>query len=382
MNSAFRVVVLGGYGHFGRIVAERVAAIDGAAVTVAGRNLARAQACASRLGVHAAELDLNDAGFASKLAALRPNLVISTAGPFQRQDYNVARAAIAARAHYVDIADSRAFVCGVTTLDADAKAAGVLVVSGASSVPALSAAVADHFRPRFARVRSIRHGISTSQQVPGSATVASILACCGKPFQVWQNGAWRSAYGWLAPVPYRFALPIGRRWIAPCDIPDLELFPARYEGVDSVQFLAGVESLILQQGMSLVSRAVRSGVIRDAASWSQPFRQIGVAMERFGSGRSAMFVELSGSSSDCAPQTWVWELHAENNDGPKIPAMAAVAIARKLAANQIDATGATPCIGLLTLGEYLAELDGLAIRAEERSFANDLGHMRRPVEIG
>jgi hypothetical protein len=382
MNPAFRVVLLGGYGHFGHIIAERVAAIDGAAVIIAGRNLARAEACASRLGVHAAELDLNATAFASRLAALRPNLVISTAGPFQRQDYKVARAAIAARAHYVDIADSRDFVCGVTALDADAKSANVLVVSGASSVPALSAAVVDQLRPRFARVRSIRHGISTSQQVPGSATVASILACCGKPFQVWQNGAWRSTYGWQAPVPYRFALPTGRRWVAPCDIPDLELFPARYDGVDSVQFCAGVESRILQRGMSLVSRAVRCGVIRDAASWSEPLRRIAVAMERFGTGRSAMFVELSGSSSNGAPQTWVWELYAENNDGPKIPAMAAVAIARKLAANEIAAAGATPCIGLLTLGEYLAELDGLAIRTEERSFANDLGKIRRAVEIG
>ena len=252
MNQAFRVLVLGGYGHFGRIIAERIAAIEGVAVIIAGRSLARAGACASRLGAQAAHLNVNDAGFASRLAALRPNLVVSTAGPFQRQDYIVARAAIAARAHYVDIADSREFVCGVTALDAEAKSANVLVVSGASSVPALSAAVVDHFERRFAHVGSISHGISTSRQVPGTATVASVLACCGKPFQIWQDKAWRSAYGWQAPGPHRFAPPIGQRWIAPCDVPDLELFPARYKGVASVQFRAGVESRMLQRGLSLL----------------------------------------------------------------------------------------------------------------------------------
>jgi hypothetical protein len=46
--------------------------------------------------------------------------------------------------------------------------------------------------------------------------------------------------------------------------------------------------------------------------------------------------------------------------------MAAVALARKLAAGTLNARGAMPCLGLLTLGEYLAELDGLAISSALR----------------
>jgi hypothetical protein len=43
----------------------------------------------------------------------------------------------------VDLADGRDFVCGIDVLDPQAKAAGVLLLSGASSVPALSSAVVD-----------------------------------------------------------------------------------------------------------------------------------------------------------------------------------------------------------------------------------------------
>ena len=39
------------------------------------------------------------------------------------------------------MADARAFVLGVVALDAEARATGVLVTSGASSVPAVAAAI-------------------------------------------------------------------------------------------------------------------------------------------------------------------------------------------------------------------------------------------------
>ena len=54
-------------------------------------------------------VDIDDAGFASRLKALSPGLVIHCVGPFQGQDYRVANAALAAGAHYLDLADGRQF---------------------------------------------------------------------------------------------------------------------------------------------------------------------------------------------------------------------------------------------------------------------------------
>ena len=77
---------------------------------------------------------------AEALRALSADVLINASGPFQHHDYALPRACIAAGCHYIDLADARAFVTGIGVLDAEAKAAGVSVVSGASSVPGLSSA--------------------------------------------------------------------------------------------------------------------------------------------------------------------------------------------------------------------------------------------------
>ena len=122
-----RIVILGGYGNFGGYVARALAPDPGITLIIAGRNLDKARVFATELGaanpVEATSLDIFG-DLAGPLAALTPDMVIHTIGPFQTQDYRVAEAAIAAGAHYCDLADARAFVGGIGALDADARQAG------------------------------------------------------------------------------------------------------------------------------------------------------------------------------------------------------------------------------------------------------------------
>ena len=143
---------------------------------IAGRDLARATATARALGLPidaAVVLDARDQDLARGLRRLQVSTLVHTAGPFQGQDYSVARAAIDAGCHYIDLADGRAFVAGIGILNAQASAAGVSVVSGASTVPALSSSVVDRYRERFRRLDAIRMGLSSAARVPGLATVRS-----------------------------------------------------------------------------------------------------------------------------------------------------------------------------------------------------------------
>lgn len=234
----YRVLVLGGYGNFGARIARTLAGDTGMALTIAGRDGARARAFATALGsgVRGAALDVAGLDFGAALAALAPQLVIHAAGPFLRQDYGVARAAIATGAHYVDLADAREFVCGIAGLEDEACARKVLVVSGASTVPALSAAVVDQFRAGFARLERIEIGISPGNRTPrGLATVASILSYVGRPFRWRERSEWREVYGWQRLARFDYAAPIGRRWLAACDVPDLALLPLRYPQTTSSQ---------------------------------------------------------------------------------------------------------------------------------------------------
>src|SRR5690606_16138055 len=128
---------------------------------------------------------------AEALARANTTLVIHTAGPFQTQHYAVPRACIEARTHYLDLADARAFVCGIRELDEAAKQSDTLIVSGASSLPALSSAVVDRLAQDFSAIDSIEHLITSGAIPPGLATMNGVLAYAGKPFERWQDGRWR-----------------------------------------------------------------------------------------------------------------------------------------------------------------------------------------------
>jgi len=57
-----------------------------------------------------------------------------------------------------------------------------------------------------------------------------------------------------------------------------------------------------------------------------------------------------------------WQLLAAQNHGPQIPCGAAIALATKLARGDQMPAGAMPCVGLLTVGEYLHALQGFDVR--------------------
>ena len=134
------VLVIGSSGHFGGRICRRLARQDGLQLIVSSRDAARADAVASRIDCGRAgativpmALDVDSDNFADAISDLSPDVVIHTAGPYQGQDYAVARACIDAGSHYVDLADGRDFVAGIGALDDAAKAANVSIVAGGST---------------------------------------------------------------------------------------------------------------------------------------------------------------------------------------------------------------------------------------------------------
>lgn len=361
------VVVLGGYGNFGRRIVAALAREPGCRVFVCGRSIQLATQVAEEEGAGAQplSLDCHAPNFSSELRRLDATLVIHTAGPFQGQSYSVPRACIAAGAHYIDLADARAFVSNIKTLDADARANDVLVVSGASSLPALSSAVVDALRTRFSAIDSIDHGITSGAKPPGRATMSGVLAYAGKPHRHWRDGKWQSAIGWQGLARRRYPRPVSSRWIAHCDVPDLDLFPERYHPVRSVQFRAGVGPAPSMFGLWLASWLVRIGLIRSLAAYVPALHRAAAACERFGSKCSAMHVTVRGLDLNGIAAARTWWLLAEQDHGPFIPCFPAIALARKIARDETVARGAMPCMGLLTVQEILDVGRGLSLRVLE-----------------
>ena len=165
-------------------------------VVIAGRDLLRAQAFCAQHGGRALVLDPGSNNLAAGIAAQSPFLVVDAAGPFQGykgDPYRVARAAISCGAHYLDLSDDADFTTGITVLDAAALAAGVTVLSGVSSVPAMSSAAVVALTDGMDDIHLIESVILPGNRAPrGMSVMRAILAQVGRPMRVWRGGAYET----------------------------------------------------------------------------------------------------------------------------------------------------------------------------------------------
>ncbi|MCW1430786.1 DUF4166 domain-containing protein [Novosphingobium sp. JCM 18896] len=357
-----RVLVLGGYGGFGGRISRRLAG-QGLEVLVAGRSFAKAEAFC-RGDPHLIPVELERSDIVAALSQHAPDLLVDASGPFQAMDLTIPRACIAAGVHYCDIADSRAFVTAVPELDAAARKRGVVLISGASSVPALSGAVVRELSTGLDRVTAVEIAISASNRAAaGPAVAAAILGQVGKPFRARRSGREDIAYGWQEPIRIDFEVaglrPLRGRRVALVDVPDFALMPDSLPGTPSVIFRAGTELDFQNVALGLLSWPVRwgwLGSLAGLARWIAPMQRL---TARLGSDRSAMRLRLFGLDGNQRLERR-WTLIAEHGDGPEIPALAVPPLAARILAGA-EPPGARDAGQALRLADFQDAFAGLAI---------------------
>jgi hypothetical protein len=279
-----RVIVLGGAGNFGARIVRALRGDRTIDLLVAGRRLI---AVPGAEDVPCAVVDIGAPDFAQQLRALSPELVIHCVGPFQGQGYGVAKAALAAGAHYLDLADGRQFIAEFAVgVNDQAIRVGRVAISGASTLPALS-----------------------------SAVVA-----------------------------------------AACDVPDLELFPARYAGIQTVSFHAALEFGAQHLALWGLAALRRIGLPFPVARWAVSLNRLAGMFDAGAGEKGGMRVSIVGDRSGGGGRVRrTWQLIAPAVDGPEIPCMAANILARRLARGEVFKSGAFPCMGFLALSEFAPE---------------------------
>ena len=285
-----------------------------------------------------------------ELRALRADLVIDAAGPFQGADLRFARAVIEAGAHYLDLADARDFVAAFPSLDALAREQGVAAITGASSTPALTHAVLDQLRAGWKRIDIIRAGIAPANRMDrGPAVMKAILTWVGAPVRVFEDGAWRMRSGWsdcgVIDVPM-----LGRRRFALAETPDLDLLHARYAPRDAALFMAGLELWPMHRGMEVVGALRCLGI--KPLSLAEPLRLCGDVLGSFGSDRGGMIVEVFGRDANDRPARARWSMFAPDGLGPYTPTFAALALARRYLRGEDLPIGAHACVAMLRLEDF------------------------------
>lgn len=361
-----RTLILGGYGGFGARLSRRLAS-DGWEVLIAGRNLAKAEALAVTLsGARGTTAD-RTGDLASVLAAHRPDLLIDAAGPFQTSDYHVVEACIAAGVHYCDLADARGFVNGIGHFDADARAAGVTIISGGSSVPALSGAVVRELSQDMAQVSLVEMSICTSAKVTTGKSVAeAALSYAGKPVRLWRGQRWVEQAGWHAIRREKYSVP-GRKpirhLVALADIPDYDIMPETLPGRPATIFRLGSDSALQVIALWLLAWLVKLGWMRSALGWARWLGPVQRLMARFGGEESAMAVEVSGYGETGAIRRR-WTLLAKEDQGAEIPTLASQLVARRLRNGRLRGglrSGAYDTSQLFTLADFSALFPDLAV---------------------
>ena len=373
--SGFRVLVLGGSGVFGRRLCARLAAEPRFEVQLASRRLPRAAACCAAIRRETPSARVEPvavtlpSGLAPALEATAPDLLIDASGPFQGRDLAVLETCIDRGVHYLDLADARDFVRRFVALDVSAEAAGVIALTGASSIPALSSTVVAALAAGMSRVERIEMAILSAQrQDRGLAMVAGVLKGVGKPITALRDGHAVVLHGWqdqrrLGPDDPLFAA-LGPRWLGACDAPDLDLLPERYPALRDLTFSAGLEAAPAHLGLWALSWPVRLGLVPSLVPIASGLTRFAEGFSAFGSRRGGMQVVVAGRDADGTPARRAWTLLADQGDGPWVPILPAVLVARRIAQGELKRPGARACLEAFSLAEFEALLGPLAIQTQ------------------
>ena len=161
-----KVVLLGGYGHYGRYIARKLADKDSiTTLVIAGRSLQKARGLADRLGAKAVagRVDLFSEAEAPDVFQ-GADLVVNAAGPDHLTAVSGLRRAITAGADYCDLNISWQATEEALAMNREAEAAGVTAISGIGAFPGLFSLLAMHGAGRFDQVTAVRIGYCMSVQ--------------------------------------------------------------------------------------------------------------------------------------------------------------------------------------------------------------------------
>lgn len=341
------VLVIGGYGTFGGRLVQLLADEPRLTLIVAGRSLPAATGfCRMSARATLVPAQFDRAGDVDEqIARLRPDLIVDASGPFQDYDgdpYRIVRATLAAGADYLDLADAADFVLGVSALDELAKQQGCYALSGASSFPALTAAVVRRLAAGLDRVDSITAGIAPSPFAGvGINVVRAIASYAGKPVAITQNGRRTFAHGFvdsrrlIVNVPGRIPLPTIRFGLV--EVPDLQVLAHDWPEARSIWAGAGPTPAALHRLLWLCAWLVRLRILPSLRPFARIMNAV-INTVRWGEHRGGMIVAVTGRLPDGTTASRSWHLLAEGDDGPLIPSMAAEAIIR----HALDGRGPVP----------------------------------------
>jgi hypothetical protein len=312
------MIVLGGLGLFGRTAVEHLCRAGIAAKT------------ASRSAAADLQIDANDMG--SIREVIQPgDVVIDAAGPFRARSATLVEAAIETGFDVVDINDDLVYAEKVLALESRIATAGIRVVSSASSVSAVAAAIVQQSGVA-APVRVTAFLAPATSHTANVGTALSLAGSVGEPIRVFRDGRLQSLRGWSEARRFPMPPPVGPVRGRLFESADALYLPRIWPTLRDVAIYVDTNTW---GGNTMLDLAARSYTIRRMLTWQV---RLGTWLARkFGSSAGGIGYEIE--DADGRIMRWVI-MSAENS---YVVAVApAVLAARAVFENRFAYSGLVP----------------------------------------
>jgi len=238
-------LILGGYGHTGRLIAELLLQKTDVQVILAGRNLAKAQATASQLNqkfnvdrVSAQRVDAVDIESLNTAFSHIDFVVVSSSTIAYVA--NVAKAALAAGIGYFDHqATSNEKIKILESMQDDIKQAGCCFITEGGVIPGAPALLIRYLAPRFDHLEIANISFAMQDKdVPSEGTLLE-LKQQWKNYQplIFKEGKWT-----LTEEALEFDLgpPFGKKHCMACYLDELRMMPETFGSLKETGFFMGM----------------------------------------------------------------------------------------------------------------------------------------------
>ena len=218
------ILIVGGYGHVGRLIAKDMAPRFPGRVVVAGRNGERAQAFAEELGNGARGIALDATDSAAVEKALEGMMLVISC--IDQEVPHLLRSAVAGGLAYIDISAELDLWERARELEDDAKKNGARVLIGSGLVPGTAGVMAREAVAQTGPGGTLDVGILLSiGDNFGTAALDWMIGASGRELTISENGRSRQVRAMAEKRRMVFPDPFGQRTVMRFAIPDQVYYP-------------------------------------------------------------------------------------------------------------------------------------------------------------
>ncbi|MBI3175890.1 MAG: saccharopine dehydrogenase NADP-binding domain-containing protein [Chloroflexi bacterium] len=234
-----KILILGGYGYTGKLLAKYLLAETDAEIVITGRSLDKAQAFVTQLGNPRASARQVDATIAATLQpALQGVDLCLVAAPTTSHAETVLYACLAAGADYLDVQLSASKLKALQAAEVQIRQAGRCFVTEAGFHPGLPSAMVRYAAKKLDRIESaVTAGyLNMGHGLPYTEAVDELMeGFIHYEAQVFKNGAWTKPSEW-SMTQFDFGSEIGKRSCYSMFFEELRKLPEMYPTLKETGF--------------------------------------------------------------------------------------------------------------------------------------------------